>query len=332
MKKIKEGEPYVYNCGGEELAKVLTYYGYIPDISSSEYKIVCPFHNDLNPSMVVNLEKGNFFCYGCNCSGDAFQFVELLNKDLNSLQVMLKFLKILKSKKVDALDFSNRKKMHRKKESKELYDISWDYYFGLHQNDWEVENFKEIKEARRYMYQRGFTPHTLNLCMARITYNKQYAIIFPMFDNGLFKGWVCRTTLKDVEKRRKYLYNEGFSRANTLVGEYENCETVFIVEGYMDRLKFIQYGVSNVVAILGWKMSFEQEKKLKSKGITHVISALDNDECGRKGTNYLKTIFKKVTRFVYKNGIKDPGEMSKEIFDNLYKKTLERYAQDRRKQ
>ena len=27
MKKIKEGEPYVYNCGGEELAKVLTYYG-----------------------------------------------------------------------------------------------------------------------------------------------------------------------------------------------------------------------------------------------------------------------------------------------------------------
>ena len=81
-----------------------------------------------------------------------------------------------------------------------------------------------------------------------------------------------------------------------------------------------------------WKKKFEEEKKLKSKGITHVISALDNDECGVKGTNYLKTIFKKVTRFVYKNGIKDPGEMSKEIFDNLYKKTLERYAQDRRKQ
>lgn len=332
MQGIKEGKPFTYRCGGKELAKVLIYYGYIPDVSSSEYKIVCPFHNDLNPSMIVNLEEGTFFCFGCNCSGDAYRFVELMNPKLNTLQVVFKLFEILKSDKVEAIDFSNRKKVNKTKRSKELYDISWDYYFCLKQNDWTVENFEELREVRRYMYKRGFDPETLNKCNARITYNKQYAIIFPMFDNDYFKGWVCRTTLKDVEKRRKYLYNEGFSRATTLVGNYSNCEFVFIVEGYMDRLKFIQYGVTNVVAILGWKMSYEQEKKLKSCGINHVVSALDNDECGKKGTKYLKSIFKKVTRFTYLKGIKDPGEMSKELFDIMYKKTMIKYAQDRRKQ
>ena len=90
MNKIVVGEPYVYKCGGEELAKVLTYYGYIPDTQSLDYKIVCPFHQDVNPSMIVNLETGTFFCFGCNCTGDAFKFVELCNPKLNSLKAFLK--------------------------------------------------------------------------------------------------------------------------------------------------------------------------------------------------------------------------------------------------
>ena len=145
-----------------------------------------------------------------------------------------------------------------------------------------------------------------------------------MLDNGKFRGWVCRTMRKDIEAKRKYLYNEGFSRANTLVGNYGSEKYVFVVEGYMDRLKFIQYGIDNVVAILGWKMSAEQERKLKEKGITHVISALDNDECGRKCTKYLQTIFK-VTRFTYLKGIKDPGEMSEEKFEKMYRRTMKVY-------
>lgn len=47
MQEIKTGEAYSQNIGGEELAKVLHYYGYIPDASQTEYKIVCPFHLSL---------------------------------------------------------------------------------------------------------------------------------------------------------------------------------------------------------------------------------------------------------------------------------------------
>ena len=95
----------------------------------------------------------------------------------------------------------------------------------------------------------------------------------------------------------------------------------------MDRLKFVQYGVENVVAILGWKMSQQQIQKLKDKGITKVISALDNDDCGRKGTEYLKKHFE-VTRFRYLKGIKDVGETTKDTFDKMYKKTMKEFYRE----
>lgn len=323
MQKIIQGKPFTFKLSGEELAKVLYYYGYIPDTSSVEYKIVCPFHEDLNPSMIVNLENGTFFCFGCGTSGDAYTFVRLLNKELNDLQCLLKLFEILKSNKVCKLDFSKRRK--KRKPQKELYDIAWDYYYGLSNVDWRKSKNEEVIKCRDYMLKRGFNVDTLNKCKAKVTYNDAYPIIFPMLDNNTFKGWVCRTTTKEIEQKRKYLYNTGFSRATTLVGQYENEKTVFIVEGYMDRLKFIQYGITNVVAILGWKMSKEQEEELKQQGITHVISALDNDTCGKKGTEYLKTIFK-VTRFCYLKNIKDPGEISsQEVFDRMYNKTMKKF-------
>lgn len=328
MQKIEVNKEFVFKCGAEELAKVLLYYGLIPDANSTDYKIVCPFHNDQNPSMIVNLVDGSFYCFACGVFGDAYHFVELANPKLNSMECMMKFWKILKSDKFEKLNFKH--KLKKQKQSEELYYISWDYYFGLSKIDWEMNITKEVVESRKYMMKRGFYPKTLNECGAKVTYNKSYQIIFPMFDNDMFKGWVCRTTVKDIEKKRKYLYNEGFSRRNTLVGQYGDVDYVFIVEGYMDRLKFIQYGVKNVVAILGWKMTVEQEKKIKSSGVKFIISALDNDVCGEKGTEYLKTIFKNVLRFVYPNGVKDPGEMNRKVFKMSYHKTLNKLAHKRK--
>ena len=245
----------------------------------------------------------------------------LLNPKKNELKSFIKYLKILKSNKVKKLDFSNRK-IKPKRNDSTLYDIAWDYYYGLSSINWNDADSLEIKEALKYMLKRGFNQKTLNKCHAKITYNKAYPIIFPMLDNGEFKGWVCRTTDKEIEKKRKYLYNEGFSRATTLVGDYQNEEIIFIVEGYMDRLKFVQYGVNNVVAILGWKMSKEQEEKIRKSNVKFIISALDNDECGRKGTKYLKSIFQNVYRFKYLKGIKDVGESTRTQFAKMYNKTL----------
>ena len=315
-----------------KLAKVLWYYNLIPDTHSLTHKIVCPFHGDVNPSLLVNLEDGSWFCFGCNLSGDAERFVKLMEakyNNLNDLQAYRKYLKILKSSKCSDIHISPGAIKSAKKPKKQLYDEAYDYYHGLRTVDWETDDSEEVTSAREYMGKRGFSPSTLNACKAKVTYNNSYGIIFPMLDNGKFRGWVCRTMRKDIERRRKYLYNEGFSRATTMCGQYGKQDYVIVVEGYMDRLKFVQNGITNVVAVLGWKMSKQQEDKLKAAGITRVISALDNDECGRKGTMYLKTIFGtgNVIRWKYLKGIKDPGDMKSEQFQKMYKKTMAEYEQ-----
>ena len=306
---------------GEKLAKVLNHYGLYENCQN--YKIICPFHKDMNPSMVINLNDGSYFCFGCYASGDALSFVKEMEKkngNDDELEACKKYVKILKSKESKQISFVNSnlhsKPFNHNPKNSQVYLIAYDYYNGLKTIDWNSEESNcEIKE---YMLGRGFTPKVLNKVKAKINYNNAYPIIFPMLDNGKFKGWVCRTNDKIIEKRRKYLYNEGFRRSNTLVGNYDNEHIPIICEGFMDRLSFLRANCDYAIAILGWKITDEQVKKLKDKGITKIISALDNDECGRRGTNYLKKYFE-VIRFPYPN-VKDPGEMTnKQIRKSLRK-------------
>lgn len=316
---------------GSELAKVLWYYGLIPTVHEAVQKIVCPFHDDVNPSMIIDLQKGRWYCFGCGKNGDARKFVSEMEwkyHQLNDLEAAIKYRKILKSKKVSDIKLSKAVRKFRRPSKKALYDEAYDYFHGLSKVDWRNPgDITEALEARQYMKDRGYSPQTLNKVKAKVTYNNRYGLIFPMLDNGKFRGWVCRTMIKEVEQRRKYLYNEGFSRATTLCGDYGSKEYVIVVEGYMDRLRFIEVGIEpdNVVAILGWKMSDEQQQKLKDKGIKYIISALDNDEAGKKGTRFLKTTGFKIVRFQYLKGIKDPGEMSEEQFKKCYKRTMTKY-------
>lgn len=307
-----------FEVGGKELAKVLVYYGLIPDTSRNEYKIICPFHNDENPSMKVNLVDGTFYCFGCNVSGNAIKFVKFANPELDELQALKEYFRILKSDKVKNLKIP--KKHKDRVQDEQYYDEAYDYYYGLKTVDWNYDVSDEVEECYKYMKERGFNANVLNLAKAKVTYNISYPLIFPMFDNGVFKGWVCRTNKPDIAKKRKYLYNKGFSRATTLVGNYKNTDKVVLVEGYMDMLKMRMFGIKKVAAVLGWKVTEEQIKKLKAQGITHIISALDNDECGRKGTEYLKRFFK-VTRWQYLKHCKDPGEMTQKQFNLMYSRT-----------
>ena len=82
-----------------------------------------------------------------------------------------------------------------------------------------------------------------------------------------------------------------------------------------------------MVAILGWKMTDNQIDKLKKAGITKVISALDNDECGRKGSAYLRNYFE-VTRWCYLKGIKDPGDFNSSNYKKMFERTKSRFRKD----
>lgn len=293
-----------------EFIRVLDYY-HIQMYSDRE-KVICPFHADKNASMLIDVSDGKWKCFGCERWGNAFDFHKEYQKQLgnnDSLKILKLYRKIIKNKgkSEDKLKHTAEVRKDAKYFLQMLVEAK-DYYHCLSTVDWKEEEC----DIALYMNKRGFKPSMLNKAGAKLSYNRNYPIVFPIYDNGKFKGWVSRTDSKEIEAKRKYLYNTGFRRRYTLAGDYHS-DTVLIVEGYMDMLKAKQLGVKNVVALLGWKITKFQISKLKDAGVRYVISALDNDECGRKGTKELRKHFK-VIRFPYPKHIKDMGDMKEKQF------------------
>ncbi len=306
-----------------QLERVLEHYGFF--VESERFKIVCPFHNDKNASLLVDLQKGSWYCFGCQKRGFAKDFIMYMENcsELKAIILLEKIIRGSKEKDVK-IKIINKTDEEIEKENEYDYLVSKDYYYNLSKVNWFEKDCNELD----YLIDRGFKPSILNQIGCKLTYNDNYPIIFPMLDNGEFRGYVCRTMDVEIQKKRKYLYNKGFRRRTTLVGNYK-AKTVMIVEGFMDYLKAIQFGVKYVVAILGWKITNEQIKKLKSAGVKYVISALDNDKCGKDGTKHLRSFFD-VTRFVYPADIKDIGDMTEKQFKLQKEKTMKIYNKKKR--
>lgn len=308
---------------GDKLAAVLLYYRLIESAESQEMKIICPFHADKNPSMKVDFATGFWYCFGCQEGGKWRKFI--LKMEGSELKAELVKQKIMKGEvKSTGLVIKQVSPEVARRRQRQLRVEAMDYYVGLPKVAWASYGDREVMAVRDYMIDRGFTVQSLQRARAKFNYSRDYKLIFPITDNGRFKGWVCRTTDPKVAKYRKYLYNKGFSRRNTVVGSYgQHCDGpqdyVVIVEGFMDRLKLEQLGVKNAVAIFGWKITPEQVEKLKEAGIKFVASALDNDDCGRRGTECLRKHFD-VIRWPYLKGIKDPGDFTQESFFKMSKK------------
>lgn len=302
---------------GKHLAKVLHYYGLLGD--GAEFKIICPFHADVNPSMKVNLAEGTFFCFGCNVSGNAVDFVKLANPKLNDLKAWHEFIKIMRSEKVKRLATRNYKAttVNNKQALKDA-----------------AKRFGELKETdwycvydEHYLFSRGYTPNILIENNVKISYSKNYPVIAPIMDNGVFMGTVSRTDKKKIEKKRKYLYNKGFKRQIT-VGGYYSKPWVLVTEGYFDFLKLRQnlFGTEyydNIVYILGWKATPLQIEKLKQVAGDRLINCLDDTPTGKRGGELLRKHFKYVVDFQYDGLHKDQGELDGRAFKKCWLDTLD---------
>jgi DNA primase len=293
---------------------VLKYFGMFQPITN--YKVICPFHADKNPSLLIDLENANWFCFGCDLHGRAMELVTNFFPKLSSMEAMVKMTEIVRSgsdgKRVP-IEVAKVKTLNMQ--------AVRDYYFNLPKVNWNKVN----DEARVYMRKRGFRMKTLNEADARINTDERYKVVFPIYDNGVFRGYVGRTTDAEVEKQRKYIYNTGFRRAKTLAGTYMK-ETVLVVEGFLDMLKAKQCGVTQVVAVLGWKMSDQQRQKLLHRGVKTIICGLDNDKSGRRGYAYLVGLKEfNVIRLRYPKSVKDFGDVTDEIFQNRIRAQVEKY-------
>lgn len=297
-----------------EFIAVLKHYGMFEPLSS--YKVMCPFHGDKNPSMLVDLDSARYYCFGCEAHGSTYDLIKQFNPDYTQFEIVRCLKRILRGE-----EGKQKRQIIQVAEKKLNMAAVRDYFYNLPEVNW----YKVDDPVKDYMKKRGFKMSTLNMIGARINATDAYKIVFPILDNGVFRGYVGRTMDHEIEQKRKYIYNTGFRRSKTLAGVYKG-DSVLVVEGYLDMLKARQNGVQSVVAILGWKMSDKQQKKLMRRGIKTIVCGLDNDSAGNKGYAYLCSLSMfEVIRLQYPNGIKDFGDVNDNIFRTKIKSQLQKY-------
>ncbi|WP_010581774.1 DNA primase [Schlesneria paludicola] len=113
-----------------------------------DFKGLCPFHDDHNPSFTVNPERQTYMCWSCRKGGDCFSFV-MENDRINFRET----LELLAKRAGLELPASYARGPAEPKEKPHLYDAL----------EWAEKEFHHCllttaiaERARNYLHQRGF--------------------------------------------------------------------------------------------------------------------------------------------------------------------------------
>jgi len=289
---------------------VALHYGHISGTIKAREKICCPFHDDDTPSMMLDYSADRYYCFGCGVHGNSMGYVQ--GMETSHLKALVTYAGI-----TSGIDEKHAHRAHTERiQDVDSLAIAKDYYNCLSSVDWySIERDEEQEQALQYLLARGVDIHTVSKNNIKVTYEKNYPIVIPLHDNGVFCGYVQRTFDKD--SKRKYLYNKGFSRATSVIGQYGARDTAFICEGVFDLIALSQAGYGAYsVALMGCNPTREQINKLKQAGVTKVISCLDADDAGERGTNELARHFK-IKRLVLPNGVNDVADLDTKILKSI---------------
>ena len=151
-------------------------------------------------------------------------------------------------------------------------------------------------------------------------------IVYPVHNvKGELVAYIGRAlTDKDEQQRGKYLVPSNFHEHLELWNFHRvkakkkllHDFGLIVVEGFNDALRLIQHGFENVVALMGWSMSDEQEELILSV-TDKIVLFLDNDTTGIDGT---KKIHKRLIYKAFVKVIKYPEDPDKNQPEHFNKK------------
>jgi DNA primase len=281
----------------------------------------CPFHDERTGSFHVRPEEKHYHCFGCQASGDPFDFVmEVEGVDFKGALESLadRFGVTLEVEDEDPAAAAQRQRRER---LHELLGRAAEYYARYL---WEA---KEAEDARAYLAGRGLEEATLRSYrvgyapsawdrmllasrQARFSEEELLAtglaqrstkgrgglydrfrerIMFPLADaRGRVVGFGARAMRENQPP--KYLNTsegEVFHKGSQLFGidlarkPAARAGSIVLVEGYTDVLALHQAGVANAVGIMGTSFTEEQARELERTARTLVL-ALDADSAGQE--------------------------------------------------
>ncbi len=310
--------------------------------SGSNFKGLCPFHNEKTPSFMVNEQKQIFNCFGCGEKGDVIHFVQRFN----NLEFMEACEKLAEEYNIEIPQHGTRKKV----------DMSHYYEINAIAARFFFNNLtKQSNPGYTYIRKRGISDETIRhfglgysldswnalhrhlqskgikdedmLKLGLITQGKKGVydkfrgrLMFPIFNpQGKVIGFGGRalgdempkylnSSESDVFLKKNNLYALNFTKKNI-----SDDNQALIVEGYMDVISLYQSGIQNVVASLGTALT-DNQCQLITRYTKNVVLSYDSDAAGIKaalrGIEVMRASHANI-RILQVTGGKDPDEFVK---------------------
>lgn len=322
--------------------------------TGSNYKGVCPFHNEKTPSFVVSEQKQIFTCFGCGASGDVIEYVKRYY-NLEFLEAVQKL----------AGEYGIAMETRGSDGNRDIY-----YQTNKLAAGFFYRCFTErANKGYAYMKRRGITPAILKkfgIGYADEQWDSLYRyllsqgvdrkimlelglvaegrggrfydkfrnrVIFPIINtSGKVIGFGGRAI--DPDANPKYLNSpesKVFQKKNNLYGLNLSRQSVgkegsiILVEGYMDVIGLYQSGIENVAASLGTALT-ENQARLIKRYTRDVVLSYDADNAGRaaalRGLEILKKEDCKVKVLHVTDG-KDPDEYIKKNGKSAFLKLVD---------
>ncbi len=290
---------------------------YLPQLkqSGSNWKGLCPFHNEKTPSFMVSEDKQFWHCFGCNEGGDVYEFIKKIeNVDFpESLRMLAqKAGVVLKKQDPKLLDLKARLLDLQQEAAKFFVAHLWqtktggqalDYLRQRGLQDETVQAWKigwapdSFDKLRLHLLAKGYSEYEIK--QSGLVFVKDRGdfydrfrsrIMFPLFDgHGQIIAFTGRLIFP-VKDQGKYVNSPEtplYNKSQVLYGLFQGKEDikslgrVVLVEGQMDVLTCHQAGFTNVVATSGTALTVEQLSLLK-RYAAEIVFAFDADNAGVK--------------------------------------------------
>jgi DNA primase len=289
-------------------------------VGVDSYFGLCPFHDERTGSFHVRPDEKHYHCFGCQASGDPFDFV--METEGLDFKAALEALGDRFGVKLETED-EDPGAAQRRQRRERLYALLGRAAAYYSRYLWEAS---EAQSARGYLLGRGLEEQTLREFrvgyapsawdrMLRASRGSGYGeeellavglaqrsknrpgsvydrfrerIMFPATDaRGRVRGFGARA-MRD-NQRPKYLNTsdgELYHKREVLFGIDQarraaaRADRMILVEGYTDVLALHQAGMRNAVGIMGTALTEEQVAELER--IAHVLElCLDADRAGQ---------------------------------------------------
>lgn len=291
---------------------------YIPlQKSGQNYKGICPFHDDHDPSLSVNSKMQIYKCFVCQEGGNVFRFVQKFEK-ISFVEAVVKVAATVGIDLSEQLQFLPKLELDPKLQRKfDIMNESKIYYQYLLKNtlNTDVKEFlkeRQISNEITETFEIGFSDPNLSLTDYLVSkgyridelinlnltyeYDGNYKdvfsnrVVFPIADtNNRVIAYTARALQENTSKyinsastdlyqKSDLLYNYYNARQNSLK-DFE----LIVCEGVMDVISFYKGGFQKVVATLGTAFTNEQIQLIKRLNCS-VILAYDGDTAGKKAT------------------------------------------------